>query len=353
MSDMVKVRDPEWLAKAYLPGPNTPPLDSHVFYTATNILLGEDSVTAGNTTGGYRFYEGYVNGYVSYPGMVARHPGSTVWSITVRPGVYGVDMIDVEPGCCTISEAVSFMNNSTHPHSTKPILYCSSWESQININYLAAHGIARSRYWLCGAHYGRGLHMCAPGTCGYASDDITQYATNSRVDSDAAYSYVFGPAPSPVPTNYPIQSGATGPLVKALQGGLNKWNAGRIGFGADLATDSDFGPAVKAATIKAQEYFYQHGVAGGVATQWLLDQLAFDLWPVKQGMQGVDVEHLQANLNRWRAALNFGAALATDGGFGSVTAHAVAVAQAHFGERGVTAGQCSQNVYDKLEGNPS
>src|SRR6202012_5654070 len=110
--EMVKVRAPEWLKKTCDPGPNALPMNTSTFLTAAELVSGEDSVTAAYTDSGKRFYAGYVNGYVSYGSMVARPPGAVVMSITVRPGVYGVDVIDVEPGCCTISEAVAFMEHS-------------------------------------------------------------------------------------------------------------------------------------------------------------------------------------------------------------------------------------------------
>lgn len=343
--------DAEWLRQAALPGPNEENLDSlEGLEEASMIVYGQDSTESGYTARGDTFYAGYINGYVSYPGMVGRHPGAHNWSITIRPGVYQCDVIDVEPGCCSIGEVPAFMERSTHPHSAKPILYNSSWQSQSFINYLASHGIARNRYFLWSAHVGRGVHICAPHTCGYAQADATQYLFTTHIDYDIAYASMFGPAPKPVPTNYPVSEGATGPLVKAAQEGLNKWHP-RTGGKILDPVDSDFGPATKAQTAVAQKYFYQRGVAAGEMTQWLMDQLAFPLWPISTGRQGLDVENLQNRLNAWSGTLGF-ALLDKDGAFGSTTANAVNKAQVHWGQRGVTAGQCTQSLWEKLEGNP-
>lgn len=345
-----RTHDAQWLINAALPGPNEDNMDSiEGLEEASGVVYGQDSTESGYTALGDSFYAGYVNGYVSYGGMVERHPGAHVWSITVRGGVYGCDVIDVEPGCCSISQAVSFMNDSSHPHSGKPILYNSSWESQMNINYLASHGIARDRYFLWGAHVGRGVHICAPHTCGYAQADATQYLFTTHIDYDVAYVSMFGPPPAPAPVNYPVSQGDTGTLVKAAQEGLNKWQP-RTG-GQILDVDGIFGSRVASQTEVAQRYFYQRGVPGGEMTQWLMDQLAYALWPIKAGRQGLDVENLQNRLNVWAGTLGF-AQLIKDGVFGETTANAVAKAQVHWGQRGVTAGQCTQSLWEKLEGNP-
>lgn len=322
-------------------------------------LYGQDSVTAGNTARGMSVYAGYVNGYVSYGSMVTRHPGAHVLSISVRNGTYGVDVLDVEPGAATESAMVPFLRSSPHPHVGKPVIYCAAWQVTSFVNYLARNGHPRSSYYIWSAHYGRGLHYCGPHTCGFGQADATQYSSNAYYDSDVWQSYMFtgggGTVVTPVsvPKNYPVSTGDTGPLVKAAQNGLNKWNAGRIGFGKNLTPDGVFGSVTKAAAIKGQEYFLQRGVTAGTVNQALMDQMAYALWPVKTGMQGVDVRNLQVNLNRWNGILKFGKNLATDGAYGPATAAAVAKAQVHFAEHGVTAGQCTQNIYGKLEGKAS
>lgn len=338
-----RVRDAGWLAKTTLPGPGklafTPASSAATVY-------GQDSVVASYTLAGYTFYAGYVNGYVSYGAMAALHPSAKVLSITVRSGVYAVNVIDIEPGCCTVADAPGFVARSSHPGMAKPVVYCAAWQGQEVVNELSASGYARDEYVIWSAHYAGYTHICGPGTCGYAQADMTQYASNSRYDSDIALASVFGSAPPPVPTSYPVSAGATGPLVKALQNGLNKW-ASRTGS-AVLTPDSDFGADTTAATVKAQQYFMQHGVAAGTATQWLMDQLAYPLWPLSNGRSGVDVLHLEQNLNRW-SQVTGSAQQAQDGLYGSGVEGAVAKAQFHFGERGVTAGDCTQAVYDDLE----
>lgn len=319
-------------------------------------LYGQDSVTASNTAKGLSVYAGYVNGYVSYGAMVSRHPGARVLSISVRNGVYGVDVLDVEPGAATQGAMIPFLHSSPHPHVNKPVIYCAAWQVTTFVNYLARNGIPRSRYYIWSAHYTGRVHYCGPRTCGYGAADATQYASNRYYDSDVWQSYMFGGGntvtPVSVPKNYPVSSGDTGPLVKAAQAGINKWHVKSGAPALKTPFDGDFGPATKASATKTQEFFMQHGVAAGTVDQWLMDQMAYELWPVKQGRNGKDAATIQANLNRWRGVLKFGPELRVDGDYGAATAHGVATAQQHFGEHGVTAGQCTQNVYLKLEGVP-
>jgi peptidoglycan hydrolase-like protein with peptidoglycan-binding domain len=78
-------------------------------------------------------------------------------------------------------------------------------------------------------------------------------------------------------------------------------------------------------------------------------------FPLKQGMidpapNGL-VWQLQGNLVKWAAALGIPVTQVTkDGNYGPVTAGAVALAQAFFGERGVAAGVCTQATFTKLAG---
>ena len=81
--------------------------------------------------------------------------------------------------------------------------------------------------------------------------------------SQALYNDLAGPPVSP----WPLVSGDAGALVKALQGGLNKWK-----FGA-LTLDGDFGPLTKAAVVKAQAYF-KNGAVSGTCDQALFADLA-------------------------------------------------------------------------------
>lgn len=344
-----RVRDADWLAKTSAAGPNAKPAGTDYSLAAAPLRYGQDSVVASYTLPGYSFYAGYVNGYVSYYDLVRLRPGATVLSITVRAGVFAVNVIDIEPGCCTVGDAPGFVARSSHPGMSKPIVYCAAWQVDTVVAELRDNGYSRDEYVIWSAHYAGYTHICGPSTCGYGQADMTQYASNARYDSNVSIASVFGSAPPPappVPTSYPVSAGATGPLVKALQNGLNKW-ASRTGSAA-LTVDSDFGPGTTAATTKAQQYFMQHGVAAGTATQWLMDQLAYPLWPLSNGRSGVDVLHLEQNLNRWSQVIG-SAQQAQDGLYGSGVEGAVAKAQFHFGERGVPAGTCTQAVYDDLE----
>lgn len=70
-------------------------------------------------------------------------------------------------------------------------------------------------------------------------------------------------------------------------------------------------------------------------------------WPLVLGSSGSQVYLLQLNLNRWAAVLKL-KPLIPDASFGPLTAAAVTLAQQHFGESGVPAGQCTQAVFNDL-----
>jgi hypothetical protein len=76
-------------------------------------------------------------------------------------------------------------------------------------------------------------------------------------------------------------------------------------------------------------------------------------FPLVQGSTDTaDVKTLQGSLNRWASVIGLSTPLAVDGAFGPLTAAAVTLAQAHFGERGVAAGTCDQALFNDLKGTP-
>lgn len=74
-------------------------------------------------------------------------------------------------------------------------------------------------------------------------------------------------------------------------------------------------------------------------------------YPILPGATGALVVQLQELLNKWAKPIGLLKELATDGDFGPDTKAAVILAQEHFGERGVTAGNVTQWLFTQLQGN--
>jgi peptidoglycan hydrolase-like protein with peptidoglycan-binding domain len=75
-------------------------------------------------------------------------------------------------------------------------------------------------------------------------------------------------------------------------------------------------------------------------------------WPLVSGSSGTLVVQLQKSLNKWAKLIGLTTALVTDGLFGPATKAAVILAQVHFAERGVTAGYCTQALFNELQAAP-
>lgn len=75
-------------------------------------------------------------------------------------------------------------------------------------------------------------------------------------------------------------------------------------------------------------------------------------WPLVSGASGALVQQLQKALNTWAKLIGLTADLVTDGLFGPTTKAAVILAQEHFKERGITAGYCTQWLFNQLQAAP-
>ena len=72
-------------------------------------------------------------------------------------------------------------------------------------------------------------------------------------------------------------------------------------------------------------------------------------WPLEAGDTGSLVNTLQVNLNRWASYIGLKDKLVTDSSYGPATTAAVVLAQEYFSQHGVTAGVCTEAVYESLE----
>jgi peptidoglycan hydrolase-like protein with peptidoglycan-binding domain len=75
-------------------------------------------------------------------------------------------------------------------------------------------------------------------------------------------------------------------------------------------------------------------------------------FPILPGATGPQVLQLQQMLNKWAKPIKLTTPLALDSDFGPATKAAVILAQQYFGEHGITAGNVTQSLFTKLEGNP-
>ena len=73
-------------------------------------------------------------------------------------------------------------------------------------------------------------------------------------------------------------------------------------------------------------------------------------FPMSAGATGPAVHALQVNLNRWAATLGIPAQLVPDSDYGPLTAAAVTLAQAFFGDHAAAPGACDEALFAKLAG---
>lgn len=213
-----------------------------------DCVFGEDNVTVAYLDPGFPVYAGYWNGfYANMHALGLRFPGSFLISVATRlTGSKGSISVDIEPGTLATDQITSFqrclawVKQGGWPSVPgKPVIYVmASWARALE-GYLAAHGVARSAYYLWTAHY-IGLHLCSPSGCGYGAStaDATQYASG-RNDHNVFRGYVAGHGTPPHHVPGLLQMGDTGAEVKAAQVLLNGF-AKAAGYSV-LIADGDFG----------------------------------------------------------------------------------------------------------------
>jgi peptidoglycan hydrolase-like protein with peptidoglycan-binding domain len=252
---------------ARLIGRGTPLRDS-AGYT---LLYGQDAVTVPDLTPGFPVYAGYRYGtYDNWAELTARF-GGKAQLVSITPVVQSQTkcrVLDVEPGDAAPGDCPLFQAEGNQAGGL-PVYYTSAGDSQAVIDALLAAGYKRSDFFLWSAHW-IGPHVCGPSVCGFPQADATQYASNSRFDSDVFRSYVLAPA-----TPWPLREGDSGPNVVILQQNLNKW-AAQIGLNPALRLDGTFGPATKAAVVLALTAWWYNSkrTAAAVVDESLWNHLA-------------------------------------------------------------------------------
>ncbi len=324
-------------------------------------LYWEDSTNAQGLTPGQYGYAGYFNGpFANLTAIRNRFPGKPVMGYATRiAGSHGADAIDCEPGTLgsTFAEnaggAVTFAKAWTGGGGlfSKPLVYTfASWLRPME-DYLSAHGVPRSGYWLNSSHATGSPHYCGPATCGFGRTqaDMTQYLFAGAYDRSVMHPYMLrangGPAPGPV-GQYPptIRIGARGKDVITLRVHLDAWGAALPAM-ADGGTDT-FGPMVDKAVRKFQ-HDHQLTIDGIVGPKTWAAVLARPPAPVppvpppapkppampssilRLGSAGADVKVLQAKLAG--SGIPGVRGITVDGTFGGQTDTAVRNFQHHAG----------------------
>lgn len=221
-----------------------------------SLILMFDDVDVDLLPAGYDAYAGYSDGiYANISAIKKRFPSPSVHILTVSVKATDVaDVLDVESGDASISQAPAWFKLALKSGVTKPAVYTSVSNATALVQEMAAAGIPRSSFHLWTAHYGKGQHICGPSTCAGTAEsaDATQFtstANGESLDESACdpdfFTVVVPPAPAPEPT---LTLGDTGQAVHELQERLNVWGAS-----PELVLDSTFGPGTLAAVKEFQK----------------------------------------------------------------------------------------------------
>lgn len=199
-------------------------------------------------------YAGYVDGYSTFPWLLAHYGSKKLMSISIHGN--DADCLDMENGAASFGQGPGWYRRAKTRklRTARPVMYCSSGNSATVIRTLAQGSVGRSSYFLWSAHTGAGEHVCGPHTCGYPQADATQWTftyLGRPLDRSIVPAAFFGRSkPGPVPKPV-LVAGDTGPAVKTLQQDLKDrgWN---------IKVDGDFGP-VTLADVK--QFQRKHGLA--------------------------------------------------------------------------------------------
>jgi hypothetical protein len=224
-----------------------------------------DSVTVANLPAGYQAYLGYWDGdYPTAEELDTVFPDADHVILTVHGGladnVLGmIDGFDVENGDMTATAAADLAYRKIRLTPDEwPVIYASvSTMKDLVLPALAVEHIDLRDVRLLSAHYGKGPHICGPGSCGEISVEMdgTQWTSTFAVrpgvliDMSMLKDDFFGPQITPTEAmvrELPVlQQGAAGPLVKTVQGLCNA-------RGATLAIDGVFGAQTQHAVLFTQ-----------------------------------------------------------------------------------------------------
>lgn len=232
-----------------------------------SLLYWEDQAYgAAGLEPGYYGYGGYWNGPpANMTAIRRRFPNKPVMGYAVRQaGMQGADAIDAEPGtigqtfgqCAPIVLAfVKAWKGGSGLFNLPLVYFFASWQRDME-NYLTAHGIARSRYYINSSHANGVAHFCGPRTCGFGvtQADMTQYKFGGTYDRSVSQSYMLvGHAPPVTPPidkpGATIRIGDSGTTVLRVQQRLFN-----LRFFTDTRSlDGQFGPATDKAVRAFQK----------------------------------------------------------------------------------------------------
>jgi hypothetical protein len=173
-------------------------------------------------------FAGYIDGYVTFPWLVANRKGHKLVSISIHGGA--ANCLDIENGAASIPMIPSWLAAARKRtlETSVPVLYCAAGQSQSVINEALAHGFKRTEFLLWSAHVGHGEHICAPNACGYPQADGTQWtwtALGRSLDQSLLSSDFFGPVKpvvAPKPAFYTKVSTGTVSLYQVAEGRKGK-----------------------------------------------------------------------------------------------------------------------------------
>ena len=263
------------------------PLHVDVRYSTIATLMGEDSITASGCLPGLPVYAGYYNGTFANLNSFRATFPAAIILSITPNGVKGARCIDCEPGDATVAQAAQFVAD--------------------NLPEAGAGGRNDG---------GKPMVYCSAGDSQAVINAIAAKGI-ARSDWDLWSAHWIGQhICSPSACGYP-QADAT----QYMDG-----------------TSADY------------DEFYVYCFGSTPPPPPPAE------WPLSIGSTYTAVvKTLQASINKWITALagTFGASvlLTVDGAFGPLTAAAVTVAQAYFGDTG-PAGTCSQALYNDLAGPP-
>lgn len=151
-----------------------------------------DSVTLSAAPSDPEYVLAYIDGDFANVDQARRDfPNAKILTISVH-GAPGADYYDVEAGDLTFSQAVQVALRETQAGRV-PGFYCSRDNFTTLIQMLRAAGVRHYRRW--SAHYGAGVHICSPHSCGwqYYADgtQFTQTADGRNLDESLILVPVF------------------------------------------------------------------------------------------------------------------------------------------------------------------